>query len=669
MMMRRAFRGGVTMICAGLLGCGLGADDDGGVLPDAGAPDAGAIEEIAETCNPLGAPSCLLPWPSAVYLEDDASTATGYRVALPEQAMPANRDGRRVDPTPYNRRDGFGISGPITVAFPEGISAEGMPPISDIGASLAEDSPVVLLDMDRGERHSFFAEVDQNPLSTAPGQRALLIRPMEGLLPGTRYAVAIRDTATAPNGEPLPIPEAFRAIRDGEDPQHARAQAIAPRYEAIFTAFSEAGVARDELVLAWDFVTASSDSLTADLTTMRDLALEVLEAPGHVIDYAIEELDDDDERTLRLVAGTFEAPNFLTAGEEDESVLARGDDDLPALDGAYEAELTALVPACAETAELPIPITIVGHGIFGSSRQELRSGTVRNFAEEHCTVVLGSDWIGLSRRQAILALLVAGDVGRLPQITEKLAQAVINFIALERAARGSLADDPLFLREGEPILDAQRVRYYGLSLGGIMGGVLMAYEPNIERGALGVGGGAWSLLLERSDAWNTLQAPLFNAYGDQLTYQTLLALFGLAFEPYDPISTARRVIHEPLPGVPPKQLFVYAARGDSTVSNVGTFMLARTMGLPITGPSAYEPFGLDVTTAPAPSALTIYDERPEPFPPEGNVPPQENSTHDDVRDYGAVSRQLGVFFREGVVRHECALGGEPAPCDCPAGAC
>jgi poly(3-hydroxybutyrate) depolymerase len=62
------------------------------------------------------------------------------------------------------------------------------------------------------------------------------------------------------------------------------------------------------------------------------------------------------------------------------------------------------------------------------------------------------------------------------------------------------------------VLDPERVYYFGASLGGIMGSVLMAYDPFIERGVLGVPGGAWSLLLECSYAWNALQAIATLAY-------------------------------------------------------------------------------------------------------------------------------------------------------------
>ncbi len=56
-----------------------------------------------------------------------------------------------------------------------------------------------------------------------------------------------------------------------------------------------------------------------------------------------------------------------------------------------------------------------------------------------------------------------------------------------------MAASPECRVDGEAILDPTRVWFLGASLGGIMGGTFMAYDPVILRGALGVPGGAWSL--------------------------------------------------------------------------------------------------------------------------------------------------------------------------------
>jgi hypothetical protein len=553
-------------------------------------------------------------------------------------------------------------------SFATGVSPDGLPPHWDLGASLADDAPIVLLDMSTGERQPYFAEVDANEFNSERF-RALLIRPASRLSPGTRYAVAIRDVVRGAGGEPLPVSPAFRALRDGGALWHPRIEAAADRFEEIFEALEAQGVERGELVLAWDFVTASSASVTSDLLAMREQALPAMGEAGEDITFAVEFAESESPHLLREVTGTFDAPGFLSDGEEDASVILRDATGRPVLGDAFRANLVAIIPQCAQEAELPLPVALFGHGLLASAREHLEYGALRRFADEACHVVLGTDWIGLTSRQIPLAPQAAGDANRLQWVVEKLAQGVINFIALQHLVRGPLAEDEAFLLDGEPLLDGTSITYVGMSLGGIMGGVLMNYDEVMERAALGVPGGPWGLLLERSAVWNVFQGPLINAYGNQLRYQVVLSLGNMMFESVDPVSTAPTLLTEPIGGAPPKQILMYHALGDSVVSNVGSEFLARSLGIPVIGPTVDLPWGFDEVDE-APSALTIYDQAFEPLPPLSNVPPEDdNGTHLRVNFLRAPARQLQHFAETGVVRPSCFLDDEAVPCDCPTGAC
>ncbi len=173
---------------------------------------------IPDQCNPLGGRGCLLPWPSMIYAKADANSATGFRLNLPPTGMPVNVDPTPISPAPLNRWDGFSPTGPMLVAFPTGISTTGLPPFSDPDQSLAADSPIILLNMTTGVRAPFFAERDENQTDITKGD--LIIRPLARLDPGARYAVAIRNTVTAPDGSALAIPPAFAAIVAGKSFGH-----------------------------------------------------------------------------------------------------------------------------------------------------------------------------------------------------------------------------------------------------------------------------------------------------------------------------------------------------------------------------------------------------------------------------------------------------------------
>jgi hypothetical protein len=623
---------------------------------------------IPAECNPLGGVSCMQPWPSSAYLVEDGSTVTGYRLQVPVEAMPINTSNIVVDPTPINRWDGLSPSGPISVSFTGGVSADGLPSISDIEASLDADSPIVLINMDTGERAPFFAEVDMN--SDDPTVRALIVRPTVRLAQASRYAVGVTTAVKSADGSDLPIPEAFAALRDGGSYRHPRMDFLEPRYDAIFSALEAEGVSRDELVVAWDFVTASDEMLTSDLLAMRADALDAMGDVGANLGFDLTEFTGDGVRTHKLLIGTLDSPNFLTGDEDVDSVLRRDGNDRPMLDGMRQANFTAIIPQCVATAELPIPVMVFGHGLFGSGEGYLNDGFLQQVAQDYCFVVVGGDFIGLTERQIGQAALAANDLNYAGGITEKLAQAVIDFISIEHAVRGPMRTDALFAFEGTPVMDPTKVYYFGASLGGIMGTSVMAYDPTITRGVLGVPGGPWSMLFERSYAWNALKGPAQASYPDPANFQVLISLLAMSFEPYDPITAAPHLLADPLPDTPVKQILLYETIGDSLVTNVASETLGRTIGLPVVMPSLKQPFAMDAAPETSPNGFAIYDEDPSPLPPEFNQPPEEdNGTHSDVHERPAVLRQIEDFLYNGVVTNQCGGDGGAAPCDCAAGAC
>jgi hypothetical protein len=120
-------------------------------------------------------------------------------------------------------------------------------------------------------------------------------------------------------------------------------------------------------------------------------------------------------------------------------------------------------------------------------------------------------------------------------------------------------------------------------------------------------------------------------------------------------------------GVPPKQLLMQIALSDEQVPNLGSFWQARTMEIPVLGPSPVTPWGL--MTQPAPlasgSALVIEDGGAPP-PPTTNVPAPklDPSMHDLTRNQPASRRQMADFFATGMIVNECA-----GACTCQTGAC
>jgi len=656
-----------TVVAAGVLGAAAACGDN------AGSDPAG----LAADCNPLGGQGCLLPWPSMAYLRADAAMPSGYRLDLPAAGMPVNISGAPVDPAPLDARwDGFSPTGPILAMFPRGVSPDGLPSFKAPDDSLAPGSPIVLYDLDRGERAPVFAEVDRN--IDAVDQRALVIRPLARLHARTHYAVAIRNTVHSADGTPLPVSPGFAALRDGRPLDHPRFAQLAASARAMFDGLAAAGVDRSELVLAWDFQTASDEMLRGDLTAMRAAALPAIGDRGAGLGAAPFTVEDQPNtaQSYRRFTGTYKSPDFLTAGETPGSILARDAAGAPRMHGLRDARFAAIIPKCVETQPLPRPTIVFGHGLFGSSADYLSDGFVQQLAEDHCLVIVAGDFIGLTSRDLGAATDAVTDLNRGAEVTEKLAQSVIDFMALESLTRGAMAAAPEFRIGGTPggaaVIDPASTFYVGGSLGGIMGNVIMAYDPNLTRGVLAVPGGAWSLLIERSNAWALLKVLIQGAYADPQVYPLNVALFGMAFEPYDPITTAAHVLHDPLFGNPVKDILMWYSIGDCLVSNLTTELTARTMGIGMIGPSVVAPWGLAPTPGAFASGIVVFDDHPTPLPPDSNEPPaRDNGTHSGINRKPAALRMVQRFLlppdRQAV--DGCALAGSPAPCDCATGAC
>ena len=621
---------------------------------------------VGSEFNPLGGAKNMMPWPSMVYAKQDTTSATGFRIDIPLKAMPVNVDAIAVLPDPLNRWDGFSPTGPILAQFENGVSAVGLPSFKDPEPSLAANAPIVLLNLDTGERAPYFAEVDQNVADI--NARALIIRPLARLKPKSRYAVAIRTTVRAADGGALLISPAFAALRDGKAFDHPLMPKLTARYVDIFAKLETAGVAKTELALAWDFVTASDDFLTSDLRKMRTDALAAIGPNGVNITFTPQE--QSPAGAYKRLLGTFKSPDFLTAGETATSIMRRDATGAPQMQGFRDANFAAVVPNCVATQPLPRPTIVFGHGIFGSAKEYLNDDFVLRLAEQHCFVIIAGDFIGLTSRQLELVVLAVNDMNRGAQMTEKLAQSVIDFISLEHAVRNVMAQSATFKINGNAIIDPAKTFYVGGSLGGIMGNTLMAYDPFLIKGVMAVPGGVWSMLFERSTAWLPLQGAALGAYEDPAAYPMLVAFLGMAMEPYDPITTAAHLLKDPMPGTPVKRIVMWEAIGDCLVGNMTTEMVAREMGIDLLGPTVKTPWRMTAKTGELTNALYILDEKKPTLTNDTNVPPSgDNGTHSGVNKRPALLRMIENFLIDGKLEATCKLNNVAVPCDCSTGAC
>jgi hypothetical protein len=254
-------------------------------------------------------------------------------------------------------------------------------------------------------------------------------------------------------------------------------------------------------------------------------------------------------------------------------------------------------------------------------------------------------------------------------VMEVIEQGLSNHVTLVQAMRTTFATG-LFIdaaNGNKSLVDPTKVFYYGLSQGAIMGTSVMAYEPTITRGVLGVGGANYSMLLDRSADWPTYRGILNGSYPDSLDDTMAVSLFQMRWDKVEGSGVANSVLDGTATGVPAKQILLQMAMSDEQVPNLGSFWLARTMKLPVLGPTPITPWGLTMQQSPlaSGSAFLIMDGGAPPTP-TTNVPAPAvtPSMHDLTRTQAATRRQIKQFYADGTLVNECT-----GPCTCQTGAC
>ncbi len=650
-----ALAGLVASVVASLAACGDDATTSGSGGGGAGAgggpgQGGGAALTIPEGCNPIAADAdCLVPYPSDVFLVEDAAMPSGRRVVVPEVARTLY-DERPVDLTALHPADGFSWQAPLLASFPGGVDAAGLPSLHDAAdVSTSPASPIALVDAETGERVAHFAEVD--PRGEDDARRALVIRPLTRLLPSRRYVVGIRGLI-GQDGAAVPTPAGFADLRDHGGAGHPALGALAPRYDAEVFPVLEAIAPRGEWQLGWDFTTASEENLRGDMLRIRELTLAALEDEGGAPPFSVDDVVPGAQGTpvgVR-VNGTMTVPLFLEAPEPGH-LLHRAGDGRVAANGTTEVPWSLWIPRSVlerEAGAAPARLLQYGHGFFGT-REEVEDYPIE-LAEEHGFVVFAVDWWGMASEDR--GEIVSGISARPEEtmrFTDRIHQAMANQLAVAALATGPLASAEELSISGEPAYEASHLYFHGNSLGHILGGTYVALAPLVERAALGVGGANFSLMLFRARPFAVFLQLLGMHVPDPLDQQKFGVFAQSSFDRMDPGSFMDLVSHQPLPGNPEsRQVLLHAGIDDASVTLLAAAYHARGLGLPLMEPSPAEVAGLETASFPAEEGFVLFDFGLDlDLVETANPPDGDTIVHDAVRNSAEAKAQVSGFLREG----------------------
>ncbi len=630
------------------------------VLASACTPDPG--DSAVQGTQFLVDDNPFWPFPSMQLLDEDSTSATGYRVAFPEDLLPYSEGGSPVEVARLNRLDGFSVAATALVVLPDtALDASVLPSWHDPAAALDPACPVQLIDLDSGERLPLFAELDAHPDTVNGEDRALLIRPLQAMAFGTRHAVVLTSGLSQEDGSPVEAPPGFASLRDGTP--FIALEGDADRFEDLFDQLGGLDLPRDELILAWDFVTGSEAVMHAHLdhvleATLADLPDDPQHLPTTTVDisYDTDNGDTLGEHAWRVVEGELELTSFLN----DDGAFDLGDDDLPLVqgdDGVYW--LVFLPQSLREAPAGSAPVVVFGHGILASPGLYLREVTdpmaVQALADRLGAVFIGTEWRGLTTRDLAAAAQVASNFGTFHHLTDKMIQGVANASVLPRLVRSRFADAE-FLQASDgsgSLIDPERVYYHGISLGGINGANLMAHTEDIDYAVLHVGGAIWSTMLERSSNWTSFETMMEYGVEEPLERQMLYAVSQLMWDPVDPITHVQHLAG--------RSLLWQESLGDEQVPNMCTDALARSVGVPLLSTAVEPVYGLEELAGPlGPGSAALVQFDPQlGRPHETNRPAEDSGAHYFPRHCEPVHQQIETFLTagsEGTIEHTCGEG-------------
>ncbi len=633
--------------------------------------------DVPSGCQPLLAGAdCLLPYPSDYFLVADASQPSGSKVQVAPGARIKTKTGT-ADINLSSRIDGFSPVNPVIFILPADPSANGTVRLEDDPNRSTDPSQSNTLIVDEGTGEAVPHFVDIDPRATDGKRRAVVLHPYVAMKEKTRYAVFVQRFVDT-GGAAIPAPEGFRRVLDddtgGQDVLKPMLDAWKQRVEPLAKKLK---LDTKHLQLAWEFTVGTEASVTTDMLKVRELTMAWLTTNTPTVtvsDVAV----DDNAVTWKVINGTVTGPLFME-NPDPGAKLHRDGSGVVVQNGTVSFAFRAVIPVTVRDQFDPGGTYLYGHGFFGSL-SELTGNSARNIANNTKRTMIGCEWWGMSLPDStILGGQLAGNPSAVGIMPERVHQAMANWIVLSAAVEKVFTTLPDFQRPasgegtstngsgmsnaGQPVLEASAKAYLGISQGHILGGTMCTLNPYITRCAIQMGGVALTSLMMRALPFQGLFQFLELSVPDPLEQQKYLATFQRPLDRIDGATWARYTLTSDLPGspTPPRHLLMQMGLGDAEVPNLGTFMHARLLGLPVMQPSPVLPFGLQAASGTPDSAIEIADYGIDTaaFYRSADFPADNNPVHEDLRTRATTQQQIEHFWETGQVQHFCTGTCDP----------
>jgi hypothetical protein len=550
------------------------------------------------------------PFPDDYFLTPDASTPTGFRVAVPP---PTSRPPdvaqllyRLLNQT--DQLDGWSPLVLIQVDLTDAPDPDSLPMTAQ--ASLDLTASVGLFDLTPGsdfygQRIPFLITLRSDQVGDGPFGHSILIFPSIPLSSGGRYGLVVTDRVGIDASRPFEASSFFQAAlgpgAPGEAEPVARVRELATDVLDTIAAESVLPIPADDVALALSLRARTIDDLADDVLAIKE---QILAAPPP--EFTITRVWPGWQDQFAVVHGTWKAPNW-----RDGLFLARDGSGQPMQTGTIDVRFTLALPAAI--ADGPVPAAMYQHGNPGSPAGEVPYSDIAEagFATFGTLDSLNRE-IGGTDQQNSTIFGVLQFTGQIADFWTQTRGEQLAFLRLiQSVGEADSVDD---LPPGAPPemlnIDASRIVYEGVSEGGNNGQGFLPYAPEVQAASIIVGGERLTEVMVHQDGTDPdgsgsfffEEIPKFIPNLRPTDVWTGLSLFQMRFDPQDPHNHARFIYRDPVEvaGTTRKaSILVVEGIQDSHVPNNATDSLAWLLGIPQLPPVARRVPLLTVEDAPA----------------------------------------------------------------------
>ncbi len=611
-----------------------------------------AVEQT-DGCDNLNPLHCMLPFPSDAFLIEDNSTVTGLRVNYAESTLPESgsltNSGENAEIEALNLLDGMSPSTQIMTAFSTLPNLTGVADQYSIGLSLEAGHATTLLNLDTGEKVAHWVESDAR--ADDESATILFIRTLRSLEPNTAYGIGISGLDVTPS-------VAFQAILDGHQTDAADVEARQESMASLIEALNVSGHDVTNLNDAWQFHTASLDSIVGPTLSMRADALERLGDDG--IGCTVENVDDDwiddTEMDFRRITGTYTVPQYLE-WQNPPSRISTDANGTPQFVEYAEMPFTLVIPKILADNEKSGPLVVWGHGFLGDGRGAISSAAI-GWMQEYEVAMVGTAISGWSSSDMDTIFMGLANISYFEHQSDRLQQMLVNQMALARTFKGVCSDITELSHNGTNLVDSSDVHYMGYSLGGIYGASITAFSPDIDRAALWVGGSGFSTFIERSTNYATFSDGFIlpQAYPERNDRAILIAVCQHMWDATDAETWLRFAESGYGDEIGPFNILSTISINDAQVPMLSSDRAARTAGIPVLSGSMWSPFGVDVVDGPITGSAVVYWDGGYAAMPDTNAAPplgDAGLAHNEIAPIAQVNSMVEDFLLTGIINDTC----------------